>query len=218
MIKLFGMTLLLFVSLTARENPFFPSEGEVDIPMSTNIADDIKPLKRTAITLPSTARVIEGFTVTYKNLDGSVEEKHVALNNTVDWHLPLILSQSYNNNDSQIESTKKTNTFKKQKNGSFAKLDSLRFITLYASNREFKLVTKDSLMRDFLLTKPHRIVCDFKRDIDIRSYVKKMKESQIIKEFRIGNHKGYYRVVLELDGYYRYKVTKTKEGYIIKLL
>ena len=220
MIKLFGITFLLFVSLDARENPFFPSEGEVDIPMTTNISENIKPLKSASITLPSTARVIEEFSVTYKNLDGSLEQKSVKLNNTIDWHHPLILSQSYNSlpKAAQKIENKKSKNVVKQKSGSSIKLENLKFIALHASGREFTLVTKDTMIRNFLLTRPHRIVCDFNRDIDIRSYSKKFTNSQIIKEFRIGNHCGYYRAVIELDGYYKYKFEKTKEGYTFKLL
>ena len=219
MIKLFGITFLLFISLAARENPFFPSEGEVDIPMTTNIREDIKPLKQSSIALPSTARVIEGFSVTYKNLDGSIEQKSVKLNNTIDWHLPLVLSQgSLASKRETQQPKKKSNAPQKRKNNSFVKLESLQFVELHIAHREFKLVTQDTMIRDFLLTRPHRIVCDFKRDIDIRSFSKKFTNTQIIKEFRIGNHKGYYRAVIELDGYYRYKVVKTKDGYCFKLL
>lgn len=229
MIKLLGITLLLYVSLYARENPFFPSEGETDIPMSSNVMQNTKPLVRAALTLPSTARVIESFTVTYKNLDGSIEQKKVNLNNSIDWHLPLFLSQSYNSSPSQkidVKTKNKNNNINKKDihssniktTNTFEKLETLKFISLYVGKREFKLVTKDKMIRDFLITKPHRIVCDFKRDIDMRSYVKKLKNYQIIKEFRVGNHKGYYRVVVELDGYYKYKIKKIKDGYVFKLI
>jgi len=217
MIKLLGIAILLLASLSARENPFFPSEGETDIPMTTNISENIKPLVRAALNLPSTARVIESFSVTYKNLDGSVEQKSVNLNNTIDWHLPLFLSQSYS-----TTTTSKTKQFNakspKQSTNSFLKIDKLKFITFVASNREFKIITKDTMLRDFMMTKPHRIVCDFKREASFRSYIKKNTNSKIFKEVRIGNHNGYYRVVVELDGHYRYKMKKTNEGYSFELL
>jgi hypothetical protein len=50
----------------------------------------------------------------------------------------------------------------------------------------------------------------------MKSYVKKIPNS-IFKEVRIGNHDGYYRVVVELDGLYRYDFKKVVDGYIIKL-
>ena len=39
----------------------------------------------------------------------------------------------------------------------------------------------------------------------------------LFKKIRVGNHSGYYRVVLELDGYYRYSYKKVLDGYIITL-
>jgi hypothetical protein len=71
---------------------------------------------------------------------------------------------------------------------------------------------------NFLLTKPHRIVCDFKRDIDIRTYKKEVASKGIIEKVKLGNHKGYYRVVIELDGYYRYKLQSSKDAYVFKFL
>ncbi len=72
------------------------------------------------------------------------------------------------------------------------------------------------MLRNFLLVNPHRIVMDFKRDTDIRSYIKKYPKD-IFRSVRIGGHKGYYRVVVELDGHYRYSMKKTSDGYVIKL-
>ncbi|MDQ7066660.1 MAG: AMIN domain-containing protein [Sulfurimonas sp.] len=73
------------------------------------------------------------------------------------------------------------------------------------------------MLRNFLLTKPHRIVCDFERDIDIRSYEKEISSKSIIKKVKVGNHKGYYRVVIELDGLYRYTKTTLNGGYLFTL-
>ena len=213
MIKLLSLTFFLFVLLDARENPFFPSEGEADLPMSSNITQKQEPLKRATLTFPSTARSIEEVTVTYKNLDGSLSKKSISLNNSIDWHLPLFVSQSYSSSLEQSAQAKKD-----IKKSPFKKLASMEFIALYSNKKELKIVTKDAMIRDFLLVRPHRIVCDFKRDIDIRSFVKKIKNEVIVKEFRVGSHKGYYRMVVELDGHYKYKLEKIKDGYTFKLL
>ena len=213
MIKLFGITLLLFSLLDARENPFFPSDGEMDMPLSSNLSQMQEPLKRATITLPSTARNLQSVSVTYKNLDGSIEKKNIQLNNSIDWHLPLFISQNYGSTPSEPIENK---TLVKEKK--YVKVASLPFSSLFVGEREFKIITTDKLMRDFLLVKPHRIVCDFQRDIDVRSYVKEVQEKSIVTRVRFGNHKGYYRVVIELDGYYRYKLQKIKNGYLFKLL
>jgi hypothetical protein len=214
MIKLLGIILLLLNLLDARENPFFPAKGEMDMPLSSNITQKQEPLKRATLTLPSTARTLQKVTVSFKNLDGSIEKKSIILNNSVDWHLPLFVSQNYGSSPS--EPSRKQSTLANQTE--FKKLASLPFISLFERSKELKIATKDEMIRSFLLVKPHRIVCDFKREIDIRSYLKKIDTKSIVKRIRVGNHKGYYRVVIELDGYYRYKVEKLNYGYLFRFL
>ncbi|MDF1883010.1 AMIN domain-containing protein [Sulfurimonas sp. SAG-AH-194-C21] len=213
MIKILLIYLVLISSLTARENPFFPSKNETDIPFSTNKTSVIEPLKRATLSLPSTARTLESVTVTYKNLDGSIVSQKVSLGNSVDWHLPIFISQNIGGNEKKITSKVVT-----KKNEKFTKITSLSFISLYEKKQLLKIITKDKMLRNFLLTKPHRIVCDFARNIDIRSYEKKSKTNTRVTQVRIGNHKGYYRVVIELDGHYKYKLTNYKNGYYINLL
>ncbi len=209
MIKIFVVLCLCLLSLGARENPFFPSEGEIDTPLTTNQKLDLSPLQRATLSLPSTARVIKSVTVSYKNLDGSIEKKSIELHNSVDWHLPIFISQSYISPFDDTKSEKKL----------FKEIVKLKFIELLEGKEELKLLTKDKLLRNFLLTKPHRIVCDFSRDITIRSYEKKIKDKKsVITKVRIGNHDGYYRVVIELDGYYRYALKKIDGGYLFTFI
>ncbi len=207
MIKFIFLFSFLSVLLIARENPFFPSSGETDMPITSNQVNRLEPLKRVTLTLPSTARTIESVTVKYKDLDGSVHELSEKLGNSVDWHLPIFISQNYGGVGSE---PKKVDRYKK--------IAGLKFIRLYENTKSFKLVTKDKLLRNFLLTKPQRIVCDFKRDIDIRSYEKEINAQGIVKKVKLGNHNGYYRVVIELDGFYRYKLDAIKGSYIFTLL
>ncbi len=213
MIKLLVICLVFISSLNARQNPFFPSKNETDISYTTNKVSKIEPLKRATLTLPSTARTLESVTITYKNLDGSIVSKKEVLGNSVDWHLPIFVSQNIGDDEKKLN----TKTVSK-KSEPLRKIASLSFISLYANKKQFNLITKDKMLRNFLLTKPHRIVCDFKRDINIRSYKKKIDTKSIIKKIKIGNHKGYYRVVIELDGLYRYKKTPMKDGYSFTLL
>ena len=208
MVKVFIILSLLLLSLEARDNPFFPSTGELDIPLNANQEFKEKPLKRATITLPSSARTIESVTIKYKNLDGSIVSTTEELGNSIDWHLPVFISQNY---VISAPNTKVTNKIK------YKRVTGLKFITLYQAGKKLKIVTKDKLIRNFLLVKPHRIVCDFARDIDVRSYEKNLSKNSIIKNVRFGNHDGYYRVVIELDGYYSYSTQKIKNSYIFTL-
>lgn len=222
---LFISTLLLF-TLHARENPFFPSTGEKDIPVTTNEKSTQTPLKRAAITLPTQARVVQKVTIEFKNLDGSVENKSIELDNYVDWHLPIFISQSYDQTTNGLnpEGTPVTpvvpivqkKNAPKTKEAKFENIASIPFLKISSSSKSLKLTTNDEAIRNFLLVNPHRIVIDFKKETDIKSLIKKV-EGNIFKRVRIGNHDGYYRVVVELDGHYRHNFKKVADGYLIEL-
>ena len=203
---LFGLFFII-LSLYARENPFFPAKDEEDIPYTTNKEIHYTPLKRAAISLPSTARTIESITIRYKNLDGSITSKSEDLGNSIDWHLPIFISQNINMQHSQTLKPKKIDT---------KQLFSMKFLKITTRGKSIYLHTKDKMLRNFMLTDPQRIVCDIKRDIDIRSVTKKINKS-IVKKIRIGNHKGYYRIVMELDGYYKYRVSNKSDSCIFRL-
>lgn len=223
MIRALFISILLLSSLDARENPFFPSVGEKDIPVTTNEESSQTPLKRAAIVLPTQARVLQKVTIEFKNLDGSVENKSIELDNTVDWHLPLFISQSYveTSNGVKPEQASSPVSQKKSLPKETAKDESkiilfTSFLKISSSAKILKMATSDEAIRNFLVVNPHRIVVDFKKDTDIKSYVKK-SEGDIFKEVRIGNHDGYYRVVVELDGHYRYNFKKVADGYLVEL-
>jgi len=211
MYRFFICFALLFLSLEARENPFFPVDSSQDIPVTTNQVENLPPLKRASIELPSTARVVEEIIVRYKNLDGSIATKSIELEHAVDWHLPLFISQEY------CSSKKVLKEEPKSEKASYKEIAKLPFISFYINHKKMKIITKDKLLRHFLLVKPHRIVCDFARDTDIRSYIKNGPKGSLFKKLRIGTHKGYYRVVIELDGYYTYIIKKDAQGYVIRL-
>ncbi len=230
MIKVIFISALLLLTLNARENPFFPSTGEKDILITTNNNGSQTPLKRAAIALPTQARVLQKVTIEYKNLDGSVESKSIEVENSVDWHLPIFISQSYQevpNNAIQVEATAAPVPKKKkiepiveeksvQKETKYENIASISFLKLYSSDKSLKLVTSDEMIRNFLIVNPHKIVIDFKKETDIKSYIFKIPKN-IFKEIGIGNHDGYYRVAIELDGLYRYDFKKISDGYLIEL-
>ena len=207
MTRILFIFIILILSLNARENPFFASVGEKDINFSSNENRAKEPLKRATITLPAQARILQKVTIEYKNLDGSIEKKSIELDNAVDWHLPVFISQNY--------STAEKTTVKKVKKSNYKKIAFIKYAKFYKSNKILKIVTKDKMLRNFLLTKPHRIVFDFKRESKMKSYEKTLKG--IFCKIRVGNHDGYYRAVVELDGLYRYKMTKVSDGYLFKL-
>jgi len=212
LIKVIFISFFLFIISDARENPFFPAKGEKDIPYTSNSVKKLEPLKQSSITLPSSARVIKKVTIEYENLDASVEKKSIELDNTVDWHLPIFISQSYSQNETkELEKTPIKKTKIKYK-----EIASIKYAKFLSSNKTLKVLTNDKIIRNFLLVKPHRIVMDFKRDAKLKSYEKENKDGVFCK-VRVGNHAGYYRAVIELDGLYRYKMQKLPDGYVFNL-
>ncbi|PHS56587.1 MAG: AMIN domain-containing protein [Sulfurimonas sp.] len=208
MIRISWILFLLFIFLDARQNPFFPSSGEEDTPYTSNEDRSKSPLKRATINIPSQARLIQKVTIEFKNLDGSIESQSIELDNTVDWHLPIFISQSY----TKVKDIKDKELKKKE----FIKLSSMKFASFYSHKKSLKILTDDKLIRNFLLTKPHRIVVDFEKDASLK-YMNKTNANNVFSKIRVANHDGYYRVVIELDGYYRYKMKKISNGYLFKL-
>jgi hypothetical protein len=204
--------LSLFFSLNARENPFF-NVNEINMPLTSNQNFSKEPLKRASLSFPSTARIIESVTVKYKNLDGSIQTKKLILDKKIDWHLPVFISQTFTPLEENIVSSKKI----LQKKAKYKKLFSLPFISFFQNKKSLKVVTNASMIRNFLLVHPHRIVFDIREDVDIRSVNKKLLNNKNFTKIRIGNHKAYYRVVVELDGYYSYTLHKNKNIYFFNL-
>ena len=99
--KVLWSFLVIAVMMEARENPFESSLSPENVGQTTQIKDERTDFSTTKITLPSSARILKSATVTFQNLDGSISEEVVAIEQNVDWHLPLILS-------SQIQESQQT--------------------------------------------------------------------------------------------------------------
>jgi len=170
------LLLITFVSLFARDNPFFPSDPN-EIQMTT--------------------RAIKSISISYQNLDGSIAHETLELNNKIDWHEPFVISQK------QVSMTE-------NKKVMTSKAINAKFIKFSPQGKRMKVVTKDKLLRNFMLTNPHRIVMDFSRDTSFKPKNYSVKQAPF-KKIRMGNHDKYYRVVIELDGQYQYKLESSEK-------
>lgn len=224
-------------ALNARENPFFPSTGETDTPFTSNENRSKEPLKRATISIPAEARVLQKVTIEYKNLDGSIQTKSIDLDNFVDWHLPIFISQSYGasiSNSPIAEQKNRKNSSKavseeinstvvhiKKDDSKIEKISkkskiSAGNIGFLANGKKVMITTKDLMVRNFTLTNPNRIVVDFSATSDIENETRKIS-STIFKAVKIGNHGDFYRAVIELDGNYKYTQCKVNGGYELTL-
>jgi len=208
--KLLLFCLVITSVALARENPFFPSEGVKDLPISSN-SDRRRPqLTRSAITLPDSARILKKVTIKYQNMDGSLQSKSITLDHNVDWHIPIFISQSYNNSGSSKKVVKK-------KKHSYQSANSINdFLTYSIDGNHLELHTKDKLLRHFMMINPHRVVMDFKRETDVKSKNVPL-HTKPFTMIKYGNHSNYYRIVAVLDGKYRYTLKRDNDKLVITL-
>ena len=198
------LILFLASSLFARLNPFIPTMNIENI--TDNHPDDIGYFTEANLYLPSTSRILKKVTLTHQNLDGSVEEVSKNVDKKIDWHYAVAITQPYDEGANRTYSY----LFKK------VDLEGLGFIKINAAKNAVLLDTEDTIVRSFMLTKPYRIVIDFKADERFREKTQTISNSYF-KKVVIGNHDGYYRTVLYLDSYYDYKLDKKDKGYLIEL-
>jgi len=196
----FSTAILIVTTLNARDNPFQSLVGanEVEqVGVSTNVADIVEPYEGSSVNLPSSARVLRSVDFIYQNLDGSIAKKSVLVEKGIDWHEALIITHNKKKKSSEIVEHK----IEKLK-----LLASFGFIRFEKQGKDLRVISNDEMQRHFLLINPHRIVIDFKRDASFATKHFEIKKSTPFKNIHIGNHDGYYRVVIELDGQYRYKL------------
>jgi hypothetical protein len=183
--------LLLFVAtlVFARVNPFVPV-----VTNESNHTVKKEYFSQKKIQLPNDARVLKSISFTYQSLTGAIRTINYPINKAIDWHNPIYI------NTKTIKSPTKT--------------IKIAFLNMYIKKQKLFIQTKDKLIRQFFLVKPFRFVCDFKANKNFLTYTKKTKT--FIKKIVLGNHSGFYRVVLYLDGTYSTNITNTKEGYLIE--
>jgi len=193
--------LFLALSLFGRDNPFFPSDPNKEQIQTTNRVQKLQPFTTQKILLPNSARAVKAIVVRYQNLDGSIRDEEILLNAEIDWHEPFVISHRLTKPEDK-KVTIKTKSIK------------TKYIRFDINRSKMSVKTSDKLLENFLLTNPHRVVMDFKRNTSFKPKTYTLKKAPFSK-IRMGNHDGYYRVVIELDGQYRYKLETREKEYTI---
>ena len=200
--------LILIVSqiyLLARDNPFSPTLN-LDV-TTNNTVDEIPYFQKTTTTLPSTARILKKIKIEYQNIDGSVNSKEIVVDKKIDWH-------------NQIEIIQRGN--EEKGSGLFGyyfkklKLSNTDKIKIKYAKQAIYILTNDEKIRDLMVVSPYRIVIDFDGRSTFASKRVDIKNS-FFTRCTIGNHDAYYRLVLEIDSYYDYKITKKDDGYLVEI-
>jgi hypothetical protein len=185
--------ILLSVFLFARINPFEPVMNPNE--KIRHVKKDY--FKSTKIYLPNDARVLKKVIFVYQSLNSDILKKEVLINKNIDFHAPIVIT--HNPENFEIKEIRFNSLF-----------------TLFIKNKKIFIKTKDKLIRKMFLIKPFRIVLDFKKDTDFLT-IKRIIKNSILKKVIVGNHNGYYRVVLYFDANYKYKIARMDEGVKIEL-
>ena len=187
---------MVALHLHARENPFEPIIRPKEDNITPKNAKD--PFTELDFKLPSNARILKSITITYQKIDGSIEEKTIPIDESIDWHYPLLLTQK----------------------GAILNED-VRYWTIkpfqfFTQGNKFYLYTNATIVRSFVLPSPYRIVLDIERKDENPSGSINLGVKYFTKA-SLGTHKDFYRFVITLDGQYPYDITRAGDYYIISV-
>lgn len=187
---------LVAIDLHARENPFEP----VIRPKEDNIApkNAKNPFTEMDFKLPSNARILKSITITYQKIDGSIEQQTIPIDESIDWHYPLLLTQR----------------------GAILNEDvrhwTIKPFQFFTQGNKFYLYTNAPIVRSFVLPSPYRIVLDIERKDENPSGSINLGVKYFTKA-SLGIHKDFYRFVITLDGQYPYEISRDGDYYIISV-
>ena len=187
------LVLLLLSPLTARENPFFPTDESKKQKVTSNIPDARPRIGTVNYTFPDQARILKEVTFTIQNLDGSFEEKKVQIDQSIDWHRPITISQGGASSAVASKTVSAAN---------------FGFVQLFTKGKNLTLKSSDPLVRHFALSDPNQIVLDFKHSTPFKSDQKPLNAAPYTN-VSIGNHGEFARVTITLDGRYSYALDKS---------
>jgi len=199
--KILLISTVLIVSTFARENPFFSTSENKNLPTSNNQTEHKPPLTSMTYSFPDHSRILKEVTFTFQNVDGSLETQKLEIDQSIDWRAPLILSQAGGRKTVSATTATSSQT-------------SYNFVQLVSSGKQMSLLAKDPMIRHFTLTDPDSVVVDFRHKGTFDTFEKSLNASPY-KKVKITNHGKFARVTLTLDGHYVCKVNKTKQGSLI---
>lgn len=231
-----GFLLFISLFLFARENPFVPI---VNINNPSPI-EEIKELQKIAFNVPSDARILNKIKLIYTNVDGTLKEYEIDVNQGLDWHKVYMLLDarelSIKEDKEQKTELKVEDKIKLALNKEEEKEQPIKTPEIveevkqykplkYTFSNDFNVIldkknihikTHNNLLREFSLKNPNRIVMDFKTNYVLQNKHFKM-ETDYVDEIYSGVHRNFYRLVIKLDGIYDYDIQKNVGEYIIKL-
>lgn len=194
------LSILLATSLMGRDNPFFSTEENAQNPLSSNKTVHKPLMTSLSYSFPDHARVLKEATFTFQNVDGSIETRRIEIDQSIDWHVPLILSHSASGKTAS-DTTGSSN----------ANFDFIRF---NAANNRLTVTSSDSLVRYFSQNDPAALVLDFQHKAPFSSKAQNLSGHPYSK-VRVSNHGKFARATITLDGHYSCTITPSGQDTII---
>jgi len=219
----------------ARENPFSISLDPTHTGRTTHVKDQRVDFNGTQFTFPSSARILKSVSIVFQNLDGSISEEILAVDQKIDWHYPLFIytqkPEAVKQSETLPESLAKEPEVKKSETIPTIKMPEVKAqaeekveskmlgegVGVEVVNKSIMIYTKDVKVRDFLITKPFKVVVDFQSSKEAFSTKSVDFTKPPFLSATLGNHEGFYRVAIVLDGHYRYDIARVDGGYSITL-
>ncbi|KAA6225121.1 MULTISPECIES: AMIN domain-containing protein [unclassified Campylobacter] len=212
------LLLICLACLKADDNPFAVEQNaSIVLPQA---------FQREEMKFNSDARILKSITFNYIKLDGTEESVSVDINKSIDWHETYAFSRSKTPDASQILDVSVTIPEKIDQNmeaNSSINIEMplqteqiYEYIAYTTYKNKIKFNTQDEIISDFAIGNPSKIVVDFKSD-KISPTKNIRLNNSLFKRIDFGSHKGYYRLVIYLDGKYSYHIDKDANGYTIKL-
>lgn len=194
-VSAFGVVWLLSsLFLHANQNPFVIDANQRDFQAQQK--NKGKPhLTTESIQLPSNARELKSVTLTFQNLDGTLESKQLLVDKTIDWHYPIKITQQ-----EAIRNIAK-------------RYFSLNDFEFYMEGKTFVINSKKHrILRHFLLANPTTIVVDFSRDKGAAYDGSIGTGEQYYSKVGVNAKSDLYRISIELDGIYQYTLKSAKNN------
>lgn len=207
---------LIFGFIYANENPLGGEQNASIVTPAPFVRGDAK--------FNSNARILKSISFNYINLDGTEDTLVLDVNKSIDWHDTYTIMRSKSPEPSKILDVSVTIpkgsadanlSMEVELPIQSGSIDKLLTYSIYKN--KIRLNANDELMSDFSIGNPSKIVMDFKSEQISPSKIVRIKNS-FFKRLDFGSHKGYYRLVLYLDGKYNYKIEKDASGYTIFVL
>ncbi|TQR30304.1 AMIN domain-containing protein [Campylobacter sp. MIT 99-7217] len=182
-----------------------------------------------AVKFDSDARILKSITINYIALDGTEKSLNFDINKSIDWHDEFSFSKLKPAPavsaifDVSVTKPQDTNPQANESNQTLnieLPLDSgkLNDVISFANyTNRIKLATKDEMVGNFTIGNPSKIILDFQNNSTFPTKTLDFDKSPF-KKIVFGSHKGYYRIVIYLDGKYNYRLEKDASGYVLYLL